>query len=127
MHSTPRTSRGISSVTSSRGLPSAINAAASAIKPFEGLKLQPIAAGPLVVEQYVLTNPATNYAQFLLRALLPMVLHVVIAVAAGYSAGSEFSRRNRRAWLRCAGGRPLVALLGKMAPLTGIFMLLMVV
>ena len=36
-------------------------------------------AGPLVVEQYVLTNPALNYAQFLLRAVLPTVLHVVIA------------------------------------------------
>src|SRR5262249_46462450 len=29
--------------------------------------------GPLVAEQYVLTNPAMNYAQFLLRAILPMV------------------------------------------------------
>jgi ABC-2 type transport system permease protein len=111
----------------SRGLTSALSAAASAIKPFEGIKTQPISAGPLVVEQYVLTNPATNYAQFLLRALLPMVLHVVIAVATGFSVGSEFSRRNLRAWLRCAGDRPLVALLGKLAPLTGIFMLLMVV
>jgi ABC-2 type transport system permease protein len=110
-----------------RGLTAALSAAASAIKPFEGVKLQPISAGPLVVEQYVLTNPATNYAQFLLRALLPMVLHVVIAIAAGYSVGSEFSRRSLGAWLRCSGGRPLVALLGKMAPLTGIFLLLMVV
>src|SRR5260221_11248779 len=56
-----------------------------------------------------------------------MVLHVVIAIAAGYSVGSEFSRRSLGAWLRCSGGRPVVALLGKMAPLTGIFMLLMVV
>ena len=39
------------------------------------------APGPLVVEQYVLTNPALNYAQFLLRAILPTVLHVVIAIA----------------------------------------------
>ena len=36
-----------------------------------------ITPGPLVVEQYVLTNPALNYAQFLLRAILPTVLHVV--------------------------------------------------
>ena len=64
--------------------------------------------GSLVVEQYVLTNPALNYAQFLLRAVLPMVLHVVIAIATGYAVGSEFSRRSRRAWLRCAGGSPLV-------------------
>ncbi len=83
------------------------------------------APGSLVVEQYVLTNPALNYAQFLLRAILPTVLHVVIAIAAGYAVGSEFSRRSRRAWLKAAGGSPVTALLGKLSPLFAIFMLLM--
>ena len=73
-----------------------------------------------MVEQYVLTNPAFNYAQFLLRAVLPMVLHVVIGIATA-------SRRLRvlaprvGTWLRCAGGSPLVALAGKLAPLLAIF------
>ena len=83
--------------------------------------------GPLVVEQYVLTNPALNYAQFLLRAILPTVLHVVIAGAAGYAVGSEFGRRNRVEWLETAGGFPLVALVGKLAPYFGIFLLMIVV
>ncbi|WP_374307109.1 ABC transporter permease [Methylocella sp.] len=83
--------------------------------------------GRLVVEQYVLTNPALNFAQFLLRAVLPTVLHVVVAVAAGYSVGSEFSARSRKAWLRAAGGSPLAALLGKLAPLFGVFVMMMVV
>jgi ABC-2 type transport system permease protein len=87
----------------------------------------PAAIGSLVVEQYVLTNPAFNYAQFLLRAILPMVLHVVIAIGSCYSVGSEFQRRSQRAWLRCAGGSPLVALLGKLAPLFVIFVMLMAV
>ncbi len=82
--------------------------------------------GSLVAEQYVLTNPALNYAQFLLRAVLPTVLHVVAALTAGYAVGSEFSRRNRRAWLKTAGGSPLTALVGKLAPLFGIFALMMV-
>jgi ABC-2 type transport system permease protein len=82
--------------------------------------------GALVVEEYVLTNPALNYAQFLLRAILPHVLHVVVAIAAGYAVGSEFSRRSRRAWLRAAGGSPLTALVGKLAPLFGIFILMLV-
>jgi ABC-2 type transport system permease protein len=85
------------------------------------------APGSLVVEQYVLTNPALNYAQFLLRAILPHVLHVVVAIAAGYAVGSEFSRRDMGAWLRAAGGSPLVALVGKLMPLFGIFILMMVV
>ena len=54
-----------------------------------------------------------------------MVIHVVIALAAGYSVGSEFRRRSMRAWLACAGGNPIVALAGKLAPLFAIFFLIM--
>ncbi|HVO03267.1 MAG TPA: ABC transporter permease [Candidatus Cybelea sp.] len=87
----------------------------------------PTTAGPLVVEQYVLSNPALNYAQFLLRAILPTVLHVVMTISAVYAMGSEFGRRNRRAWLRTAGGSPSVGLVGKLLPLFGVFILQMVV
>jgi ABC-2 type transport system permease protein len=83
--------------------------------------------GALVAEQYVLSNPALNYAQFLLRAVLPTVLHVVVAIAGGYAVGSEFSQRSKRAWMRAAGGRPLVALMGKFLPLFAIFIVMMVV
>jgi ABC-2 type transport system permease protein len=82
-------------------------------------------SGALVVEPYVLSNPALNYAQFLLRALLPTVLHVVVAISAAYAAGSEFSSRSRRAWLAAAGGSPLTALAGKMAPLFLIFIVIL--
>jgi ABC-2 type transport system permease protein len=81
--------------------------------------------GSLVAETIVLVNPARNYAQFLLRALLPMVLHVVIAISAGYALGSEFRRRSMRVWLACAGGNPIVALAGKLAPLFAIFFVFM--
>jgi ABC-2 type transport system permease protein len=84
------------------------------------------APGPLVVEQYVLTNPAMNYVQFLLRAILPMVLHVVIAISAGYAVGSEFGRRNMQEWLQTADGDALTALIGKLVPYFGIFVLLLV-
>ena len=81
--------------------------------------------GALVPETIVLVNPQKNYAQFLLRALLPMVIHAVIALAAGYSVGSEFRRRSMRSWLACAGGNPIVALAGKLAPLFAIFFIIM--
>jgi ABC-2 type transport system permease protein len=81
--------------------------------------------GSLVAETIVLVNPQKNYAQFLLRALLPMVIHVIIALAAGYAVGSEFRRRSMRAWLACAGGDPIVALAGKLAPLFAIFFIIM--
>ena len=83
------------------------------------------AIGSLIAETIVLVNPARNYAQFLLRALLPMVLHVVIAISAGYAVGSEFRRRSMRSWLASAGGDPIVALAGKLAPLFGIFLVFM--
>src|SRR6476619_2382318 len=50
---------------------------------------------------------------------------LVITLAAGYSVGSEFRRRDARAWLESAGGDPIVALVGKLAPLFGIFCLIM--
>jgi ABC-2 type transport system permease protein len=81
--------------------------------------------GSLVAETIVLVNPQKNYAQFLLRALLPMVTHVIITLAAGYAVGSEFRRRSVRAWLACAGGDPIVALAGKLAPLFAIFFIIM--
>jgi ABC-2 type transport system permease protein len=83
--------------------------------------------GALVAEQYVLSNPALNFAQFLLRAILPTVLHVVTAIAGGYAVGSEFAQRSKRAWMRAAGGRPLVALIAKFLPLFAIFLVMMAV
>src|ERR1700722_10059845 len=71
--------------------------------------------GSLVAETIALVNPQKNYAQFLLRTLLPMVLHVIVTIAAGYSVGSEFGRRSMRTWLARAGGSPIVALAGKLA------------
>lgn len=85
------------------------------------------APGPLVVEQYVLTNPALNYAQFLLRAILPMVLHVVIAIAAGYAVGSEFARRDMTEWLATADGDVVTALVGKLLPYFGLFVLMLII
>ena len=86
---------------------------------------KPSRIGSLVAETIVLVNPQRNYAQFLLRVLLPVVVHVVIALSAGYAVGSEFHRRNMRSWLACAGGNPIVALTGKLAPLFAIFFAIM--
>ena len=59
---------------------------------------------------------------------MPTVLHVLIAIAGGYSVGSEFASRSLQ---RMAGGRgrqcPLTALVGKLAPYFGVFLLMMAV
>ena len=113
------TAAGIASSSLSDSLAAATSRAATRTAP------KASTVGSLVGETIVLVNPARNYAQFLLRTLLPMVLHVVIAISAGYAVGSEFRRRSIRAWLACAGGNPIVALAGKLAPLFGIFFIFM--
>ena len=109
----------------SSGLSDTLSAAAAVAAPARRAAPSPSTIGTLAGETIVLVNPQKNYAQFLLRALLPMIIHVVITLAAGYSVGSEFRRRNAREWLESAGGDPVVALVGKLAPLFGIFFLIM--
>jgi ABC-2 type transport system permease protein len=111
----------------SSGLNDALSAAAAAAAPAKRAAPAPASIGSLASETIALVNPQKNYAQFLLRALLPTIIHVVITLAAGYSVGSEFRRRDARAWLESAGGDPIVALVGKLAPLFGIFVLIMLV
>ncbi len=102
-------------------------AAATAALPASGGASGGSAPGSLAVESYVLTNPALNYAQFLLRAILPTVLHVLVAISAGYAVGSEFRERGTGAWLDAAGGSPLAALVGKLAPYFALFAVMMAV
>ena len=109
----------------SQGMSDALAAAAGSVAPAGRAAPAASRIGALVAETIVLVNPQKNYAQFLLRALLPMVIHAVIGLAAGYSVGSEFRRRSMRAWLACAGGNPIVALAGKLAPLFAIFFVIM--
>jgi ABC-2 type transport system permease protein len=109
----------------SSGLSDTLSAAAAAVAPAHLAAPAAVSVGTLTGETIALVNPQKNYAQFLLRALLPMIIHVVITLAAGYSVGSEFRRRDGRAWLESAGGDPVVALVGKLAPLFGIFFLIM--
>ena len=105
----------------------AMTAASAAVAPAGKLARGEGQAEPgLVPEQYVLSNPALNYAQFLLRAVLPTVLHVVIAISAGYAVGSEFRRRSLRAWWDISGHSIGAALLGKMLPYYIVMMLMFV-
>jgi ABC-2 type transport system permease protein len=111
----------------SSGLSDSLSAAAAVAAPARRAAPAPASVGTLTAETIALVNPQKNYAQFLLRALLPTIIHVVITLAAGYSVGSEFRRRDAREWLESAGGDPVAALAGKLAPLFGIFFLIMLV
>ncbi|MET4385970.1 ABC-2 type transport system permease protein [Bradyrhizobium sp. F1.4.3] len=109
----------------SSGLNDGLSAVAAVAAPAKRAAATAASIGTFSTETIALVNPQKNYAQFLLRALLPTIIHVVITLAAGYSVGSEFRRRDARAWLASAGGDPVVALVGKLAPLFCIFFLIM--
>src|SRR5262245_25958319 len=109
----------------SGGLSASLSAAAASAAPAAQAAPKPARIGSLRAETIVLSNPQTNYAQFLLRTVLPTIIHIVIALAGGYAVGSEFRRRSMRTWLACAGGNPVVALAGKLAPLFAIFFVIM--
>ena len=95
----------------------ALGAATAAVAPAQAAVGDHADLAPgLAPEEYVLANPALNYAQFLLRAILPTVLHVVVAVSAGLAVGSEFRRRSLRAWWDISGHNIATALLGKLLP-----------
>ena len=111
----------------SQGLRDALLAAARSAAPANSAAPAAPRIGTLAVENVVLVNPERNYAQFLLRSLLPTVLHMIVALGAGYAVGSEFRRRSLRAWLKCAGGDPIVALAGKLAPLFAVFAVMLMV
>src|SRR5262249_42212164 len=113
------TAAGIASSGLSDSLAAASKRAAARAAP------RPSRIGALATESIVPVNPQRNYPQFLLRALLPVVVHVIVTIAAGYAVGSEFRRRSMRTWLSCAGGNPIVALVGKLAPLFAIFFVIM--
>ena len=101
----------------SKSIGDAINTAAAAVAPVTAATPHAGEAAPgLVPEEYVLTNPALNYAAFLLRAVLPTVLHVVIAISAAYAVGSEFRRRSMTAWWDASGHSIAAALVGKLLP-----------
>ncbi|MFY7864163.1 ABC transporter permease [Roseateles sp.] len=71
---------------------------------------------PMRASLQAVYNPSLNYQQFLAAVLLPALLHMLAMVAGAWSAGTELRGATVPAWLASGGGRPLQALLLKLAP-----------
>lgn len=72
-------------------------------------------AEPVRVEAHTLFNPQLNYAHFLLPALLPAMLQIFVLLHAVGLVGRELRDGTAAEWLAAAGGRPWLALIGKLA------------
>lgn len=77
---------------------------------------------PIPVQVNPLFNPTLNYSHFLLAALLPAILQVVIVTATAYSVGRDAETRHRFRILRRLGGGLWSAMFGKLLPYTFVFL-----
>jgi ABC-2 type transport system permease protein len=80
---------------------------------------------PIPVQINALFNPTLNYVFFLLTALIPSILQVVMVTTTSYSVGLDFETRHRLRILRRLGGGLLSAMAGKILPYTILFMLVL--
>jgi ABC-2 type transport system permease protein len=114
-----------------RGVSAAVPTAAAgirlALRTAEG---QPVDAAeealqPIPVQLNPLFNPTLNYAFFLLAALLPSVLQIIVVTSSAYSVGLDVETRHRLRILRRLGGGLWPALAGKLLPYTFLFLMVL--
>jgi ABC-2 type transport system permease protein len=114
-----------------RGVNAAVPTAAAGIRlSLRTAQGQPIeeaqvAISPIPVQIHALFNPTLNYVHFLLAALLPSLLQIVIVTASAYSVGMDVETRHRLRILRRLGGGLWPAMAGKLLPYTVIFLLVL--
>jgi ABC-2 type transport system permease protein len=115
-----------------RGAANAVGAAGAAVRvALRSSKGEPVelaqgALAPVPVQLNTLFNPALNYAHFLLAALLPAVLQIVVVTTSVYSVGLDIEGRYRLATLRRLGGGLWPALFGKLLPHTLVYLVIYV-
>jgi ABC-2 type transport system permease protein len=80
---------------------------------------------PIPVQVNPLFNPTLNYAHYLLAALMPAVLQIIIVVTMAYSVGLDVESQHRLRTLRRLGGGLWPAMLGKILPYTVLFLLVL--
>jgi ABC-2 type transport system permease protein len=114
-----------------RGVSAAVPAAAAGIRlavvtaQGESLESAQAALAAIPVQTHALFNPTLNYVHFLLAALLPSLLQIVVVTASAYSIGLDVERRHRLRILRRLGGGIWPAMAGKLLPYTILFLIVL--
>lgn len=73
---------------------------------------------PIRTDVHALFNPYSNYAFYLLTALLPMMLQMIVMMVTVYVIGVEFKYQNGNRWYHMSNQNAFAALLGKLLPYT---------
>ena len=114
-----------------RGVSAAVPAVAAGIRlSLRTAQGQPVdaaeeALAPIPVQINPLFNPTLNYAHFLLAALLPSVLQVIIVTTMAYAVGLDVETTHRLRILRRLGGGLWPAMAGKILPYTLLFLVVL--
>jgi len=114
-----------------RGVNAAIPSAAAGIRiALRTAQGQPVDVAeadlqPIPVQTNPLFNPTLNYVFFLLTALIPSVLQVVIVTTSAYSVGLDAEVTGRFRVLRRLGGGLWPAMAGKILPYTLLFLIVL--
>lgn len=77
---------------------------------------------PIPVQTNALFNPTLNYVHFLLAALIPSLLQIIVVTATAYSVGLDAETSHRLRILRRLGGGLWPAMAGKILPMTLVFL-----
>ncbi|WP_338810862.1 ABC transporter permease [Agrobacterium leguminum] len=77
---------------------------------------------PIPVQVNPLFNPTQNYTHFLLAALLPTILQIIVVTVMAYSIGRDAETEHRFRILRRLGGGIWPAMFGKLLPYTLVFL-----
>ncbi|HEY0236140.1 MAG TPA: ABC transporter permease [Afipia sp.] len=80
---------------------------------------------PIPVQVHALFNPTLNYVHFLLAALIPSILQVIVVTASAYSIGMDVETSYRLQTLRQLGGGLWPAMAGKILPYTLLFLVML--
>jgi ABC-2 type transport system permease protein len=91
----------------------------------EPIEFAEAALAPIPVQTHALFNPTLNYIHFLLAALLPSVLQIVIVTASAYAVGMDVETHHRLRILRRLGGGLWPAMAGKLLPYTILFLMVL--
>src|SRR6266436_7514945 len=116
-----------------RGVNAAVPAAAAGIRlSLRTAQGQPVEAAqaalaPIPVQTNPLFNPTLNYVHFLLAALLPSLLQIVVVTTSSYSAGLDIETNHRLRILRRLGGGLWPAIAGKLLPYTILYLAILLV
>lgn len=88
-----------------------------------GLRDEAISASmqPVVTHTHPLNNPSGNYSYYLNASFVPCIYALLILLVTTFSIGTEFRFGTCRQWLRSSGDSITVAIGGKLAPQSVIF------